>query len=558
MEELRSAPKNFIEEFIEQDIAEKGLSHIRTRFPPEPNGYLHIGHAKALYVDFSMAEKFGGACNLRFDDTNPAKEDVEFVDAIEADIRWLGFRWDKLLYGSDYFDTCYELAVKLIKKGVAYVDDLSKDEMREYRGTLTQPGRNSPFRDRSVEENLDLFTRMRNGEFEDGTRTLRAKIDMASPNINMRDPAIYRIKHVSHHHTGDKWCIYPMYDFAHPIQDALEGVTHSLCSLEYEAHRPLYDWVVEQCEFDPRPRQIEFARLNLTNTIMSKRYLRRLVEEGYVSGWDDPRMPTLCGLRRRGYTPEAIRDFLGRAGIAKADSVVDAAMLEHCLREDLNARAPRMMAVLDPIRVVIENLPEGRYEEVALENLPDRPEAGNRTVRFGRELFIEREDFSADPPKKFFRLKPGGEVRLKGAYIVKCERFETDENGLVTTVYCTYDPATRSGECERKVKGTLHWLNAEDAVPAEFRLYEPLMLDAPDDFGDRDFVELINPASITVKHGYAEPALASSKPGDRFQFMRVGYFCADLEHTAKGPVFNRAVGLKDSFKLNEQNRGNAL
>ena len=547
MEERKMAPKNFIEEFIEQDIEQKGLAHIQTRFPPEPNGYLHIGHAKALFIDFSMAEKFGGKCNLRFDDTNPTKEDVEYVDAIKYDIHWLGFDWDKLRFGSEYFDTCYELAVKLIKKGVAYVDDLTKDEMREYRGTLTEPGKNSPWRERSVEENLDLFTRMKNGEFPDGSRTLRAKIDMASPNINMRDPALYRILHIPHHQTGDKWCIYPMYDFAHPIQDAIEGVTHSLCSLEYEAHRPLYDWVVEQCEFEHKPRQIEFARLNLTNTIMSKRYLRRLVEEGHVSGWDDPRMPTLCGLRRRGYTPESIKDFLTRAGVAKADSVVDTAMLEHCLREDLNAHAYRMMAVLDPIKVVIENWPEGKFEEIEIENLPGSPEAGTRTVRFGRELYIEREDFSYDPPKKYFRLKPEGEVRLKGAYIVKCERWETDENGLVTTVYCTYDPATKSGECERKVKGTLHWLNAADAVPAEFRLYEPLMEDAGEE-DERDFIERLNPNSISVKRGFVEPALAGAEPGERFQFMRVGYFCADLDHKPEAPVFNRAVGLKDSFK----------
>lgn len=549
MEERKMAPKNFIEEFIEQDIEQKGLAHIQTRFPPEPNGYLHIGHAKALFIDFSMAEKFGGKCNLRFDDTNPTKEDVEYVDAIKYDIHWLGFDWDKLRFGSEYFDTCYELAVKLIKKGVAYVDDLTKDEMREYRGTLTEPGKNSPWRERSVEENLDLFTRMKNGEFPDGSRTLRAKIDMASPNINMRDPALYRILHIPHHQTGDKWCIYPMYDFAHPIQDAIEGVTHSLCSLEYEAHRPLYDWVVEQCEFEHKPRQIEFARLNLTNTIMSKRYLRRLVEEGHVSGWDDPRMPTLCGLRRRGYTPESIKDFLTRAGVAKADSVVDTAMLEHCLREDLNAHAYRMMAVLDPIKVVIENWPEGKFEEIEIENLPGSPETGTRTVRFGRELYIEREDFSYDPPKKYFRLKPEGEVRLKGAYIVKCERWETDENGLVTTVYCTYDPATKSGECERKVKGTLHWLNAADAVPAEFRLYEPLMEDAGEE-DERDFIERLNPNSISVKRGFVEPALAGAEPGERFQFMRVGYFCADLDHKPEAPVFNRAVGLKDSFKVN--------
>ena len=549
MEERKMAPKNFIEEFIEQDIEQKGLAHIQTRFPPEPNGYLHIGHAKALFIDFSMAEKFGGKCNLRFDDTNPTKEDVEYVDAIKYDIHWLGFDWDKLRFGSEYFDTCYELAVKLIKKGVAYVDDLTKDEMREYRGTLTEPGKNSPWRERSVEENLDLFTRMKNGEFPDGSRTLRAKIDMASPNINMRDPALYRILHIPHHQTGDKWCIYPMYDFVHPIQDAIEGVTHSLCSLEYEAHRPLYDWVVEQCEFEHKPRQIEFARLNLTNTIMSKRYLRRLVEEGHVSGWDDPRMPTLCGLRRRGYTPESIKDFLTRAGVAKADSVVDTAMLEHCLREDLNAHAYRMMAVLDPIKVVIENWPEGKFEEIEIENLPGSPEAGTRTVRFGRELYIEREDFSYDPPKKYFRLKPEGEVRLKGAYIVKCERWETDENGLVTTVYCTYDPATKSDECERKVKGTLHWLNAADAVPAEFRLYEPLMEDAGEE-DERDFIERLNPNSISVKRGFVEPALAGAEPGERFQFMRVGYFCADLDHKPEAPVFNRAVGLKDSFKVN--------
>ena len=550
MEERKAAPKNFIEEFIEQDIEQKGLTHIQTRFPPEPNGYLHIGHAKALFIDFSMAEKFGGKCNLRFDDTNPTKEDVEYVDAIKYDIHWLGFDWDKLRFGSDYFDTCYELAVKLIQKGVAYVDDLSKDEMREYRGTLTEPGKNSPFRDRSIEENLDLFERMKNGEFPDGSRTLRAKIDMASPNINLRDPALYRILHIPHHQTGDKWCIYPMYDFAHPIQDAIEGITHSLCSLEYEAHRPLYDWVVEQCEFKNKPRQIEFARLNLTNTIMSKRYLRRLVEEGHVSGWDDPRMPTLCGLRRRGYTPAAIKDFLTRAGVAKADSVVDTAMLEHCLREDLNAHAYRMMAVLDPIRVVIENWPEGTFEDVAIENLPGSPEAGTRTVRFGRELYIEREDFASDPPKKYFRLKPEGEVRLKGAYIVKCTRFETDSDGRVTTVYCTYDPETKSGTCERKVKGTLHWLNAADAVPSEFRLYEPLLTDAGEEDDARDFIERLNPASLTVQRGFVEPALAAAQPGDRFQFMRVGYFCADLDHTAAAPVFNRAVSLKDSFKMN--------
>lgn len=548
--EERLTPKNFIEEFIQQDIQEKGLSHIQTRFPPEPNGYLHIGHAKALFIDFSMAEKFGGSCNLRFDDTNPTKEDEEFVDAIQEDIRWMGFHWDHVFFGSDYFDTCYELAVKLIKKGVAYVCDLSKDEMREYRGTLTEPGRNSPWRDRSVEENQDLFERMKNGEFPDGSRTLRAKIDMASPNMNMRDPAMYRIIHMRHHHTGDKWCIYPMYDFAHPIQDAIEGVTHSLCSLEYEDHRPLYDWVVEQCEFEHKPRQIEFARLNLTNTMMSKRYLRRLVEEGHVAGWDDPRMPTLCGLRRRGYTAESIRDFLTRVGVAKADSVVETAMLEHCVREDLNAHAHRMMAVLDPIRLVVENWPEGKTEAVAMENLPSDPAAGSRTLTFGRELYIQREDFSYDPPKKYFRLKPDGEVRLKGAYIVKCTRYETDEAGNVTTVYCTYDPESHSGEGQRKVKGTLHWLSKEDAVPAEFRLYEDLLLPETPENAQLDFTQRLNPDSMVKKQGFVEPALAACAPGCRYQFMRVGYFCSDLDHTPAAPVFNRIVGLKDSFKMN--------
>lgn len=548
--EERLTPKNFIEEFIQQDIQEKGLSHIQTRFPPEPNGYLHIGHAKALFIDFSMAEKFGGSCNLRFDDTNPTKEDEEFVDAIQEDIRWMGFHWDHVFFGSDYFDTCYELAVKLIKKGVAYVCDLSKDEMREYRGTLTEPGRNSPWRDRSVEENLDLFERMKNGEFPDGSRTLRAKIDMASPNMNMRDPAMYRIIHMRHHHTGDKWCIYPMYDFAHPIQDAIEGVTHSLCSLEYEDHRPLYDWVVEQCEFEHKPRQIEFARLNLTNTMMSKRYLRRLVEEGHVAGWDDPRMPTLCGLRRRGYTAESIRDFLTRVGVAKADSVVETAMLEHCVREDLNAHAHRMMAVLDPIRLVVENWPEGKTEAVAMENLPSDPAAGSRTLTFSRELYIQREDFSYDPPKKYFRLKPDGEVRLKGAYIVKCTRYETDEAGNVTTVYCTYDPESHSGEGQRKVKGTLHWLSKEDAVPAEFRLYEDLLLPETPENAQLDFTQRLNSDSMVRKQGFVEPALAACAPGCRYQFMRVGYFCSDLDHTPAAPVFNRIVGLKDSFKMN--------
>ena len=544
-------PRNFIEEFIVED--RKLNPTVKTRFPPEPNGYLHIGHAKALYIDFSTAERFGGTCNLRFDDTNPTKEDVEFVDAIENDIRWLGFNWDKLCFGSDYFDTCYELAVKLIKDGKAYVCDLDKDQIREYRGTLTEPGVNSPYRDRSIEENLDLFERMKNGEFPDGSRTLRAKIDMASPNINMRDPALYRILHRSHHHQGDKWCIYPMYDFAHPIQDAIEGVTHSLCSLEYEAHRPLYNWVIDACGFEHKPRQIEFARLNITNTIMSKRFLRALVEGGYVSGWDDPRMPTLCAMRRRGYTPEAIKDFLNRAGVAKADSVVDSAMLEHCVREDLNAHADRAMAVLDPVKVVIENFPDGEFVDVQIDNLPIAEEGDPKfglthTVRFGREIYIEREDFMVEPPKKFFRLKPDGEVRLKGAYIIKCTGYELNEDGSVKEIRCTYDPESFSGENQRKVKGTIHWVPVHDAVPAEFRLYDQLMTE--ENVSPDDFIDKLNPESVKIMHGYIEPFLAGSKPGDTYQFMRIGYFCTDLDSTDGNMVFNRTVGLKDSYKPN--------
>jgi glutaminyl-tRNA synthetase len=538
--------RSFIEEYIAEDYEKYPV--VKTRFPPEPNGYLHIGHVKALFVDFSMAEKFGGTCNLRFDDTNPVKEDVEYVEAIKHDITWMGFKWDKLCFGSDYFDTCYELAVKLIKKGVAYVCDLDKDQIREYRGTLTEPGVNSPYRDRSVEENLDLFERMKNGEFPDGARTLRAKIDMASPNINMRDPALYRILHRSHHQTGDKWCIYPMYDFAHPIQDAIEGVTHSLCSLEYEAHRPLYNWVVDQCEFEHKPRQIEFARLNLTNTVMSKRYLRMMVETGAVRGWDDPRMPTLCGMRRRGYSAAAIRDFLSRAGIAKADSVVDSAMLEHCVREDLNMRAVRAMAVTDPVKLVIENWEEGREEVIELDNLPvdGAEDMGTHPVPFTRELYIERDDFMIEPPKKFFRLKPEGEVRLKGAYIVKCTGWETDENGNVTLVKAVYDPESRSGECQRKVKGTIHWVPAKYAVPAEFRIYEPLFKDGEIDM--ENLLDCIDPESIVVKQGFVEPFLAGAVPGVPYQFMRVGYFTADYDTADDKPVFNRTVGLKDSFK----------
>jgi glutaminyl-tRNA synthetase len=555
MEEVKR-PKNFIEEFIEEDMRTKE-PRVQTRFPPEPNGYLHIGHAKALAIDFGMAERFGGICNLRYDDTNPAKEDVEYVDAIQADIQWLGFRWNEILFGSSYFDQCYDLAVKLIEKGVAYVDELTKEDMRAYRGTLTQAGKNSPYRDRPVAENLDLFARMRAGEFEDGSITLRAKIDMASPNINMRDPALYRIKHVRHHQTGDKWCIYPMYDYAHPIQDAIEGVTHSLCSLEYEAHRPLYDWVIKQCEFNPKPRQIEFARLNITDTIMSKRYLRRLVEEGFVVGWDDPRMPTLCGMRRRGYTAAAIRDFLDRIGVSKADSVVDAAMLEHCVREDLNDHAARRMAVLDPVLVEIENWDEGKVEEIELENHPNHPEMGTRKVNFGKRVYIEREDFAEVPPSKFFRLKPEGEVRLKSAYIIKCVRWEKDVAGNIAKIVCTYDPTSHSGEESRKVKGTLHWVNADDAVAAEFRLYDTLMkseVAAVDDTEEeeeaveKDFIDKLNPDSLVTMHGFVEPALKDTPAGEHYQFMREGYFCADLTTTQETPVFNRTVGLKDSYK----------
>ncbi len=540
--------KNFIEEIIEEDLRTKE-PRVKTRFPPEPNGYLHIGHAKALTVDFGMAEEYGGSCNLRFDDTNPTKEDAEYVEAIKQDIQWLGFHWDQLLFGSSYFDQCYDLAIKLIKDGRAYVDDLSKDEMREYRGTLTEPGTNSPYRNRSVEENLDLFHRMKDGAFPDGSKTLRAKIDMASPNINMRDPAMYRILHIRHHQTGDKWCIYPMYDFAHPIQDAIEGVTHSLCSLEYEAHRPLYDWVVDACGFEHKPRQIEFARLNLTNTIMSKRYLRRLVEEGLVNGWDDPRMPTLCAMRRRGYPAEAIRDFLARIGVAKADSVVDTAILEHCVRENLNATAPRMMAITEPLKLVIDNWDKDVTEDVTLETYPMDEQSETRTVRFGHTLYIEQSDFMTEPVKKFFRLKPDGEVRLKGAYIVKCTGWEADDDGTVTCVHCTYDPDSHSGACQRKVKGTLHWVNAEDAIPCELRHYEPLMREAEEGETVEDFTALLAPDSLIVKHGYLEPALKDAKAGDRFQFVRMGYYCADPDSTPALPVFNRIVGLKDSFKL---------
>ena len=558
---------NFIWEAIKADIAAgKNGGRVQTRFPPEPNGYLHIGHVKALTVDFATAEKFGGVCNLRFDDTNPTKEKEEFVEAIKDDIHWLGFQYGNVYYASEQYDQIYEFALDLIRRGLAYVDDLSKEEIRAYRGTLKEPGKNSPYRDRTPEENMDLFLRMKNGEFPEGSRVLRAKIDMASPNINLRDPTIYRIKYATHHRTGDKWCIYPMYDFAHPIGDALEGVTHSLCSLEYEIHRPLYDWVVNVCGFEQKPRQIEFARLNLTNTVMSKRKLRKLVEENHVAGWDDPRMPTLAGMRRRGYTSAAVRDFIDRIGVSKADSTVDHRLLEYCVRNDLNEVAPRAMAVLDPVKVVLTNIPEGTVELCEIENHPKKPEMGTHQIPLTREVYIEREDFMIDAPKKYFRLKPDGEVRLKGAYIIKCERYDVDAESNVTCIYCTVDPTSKSGSegAERKVKGTIHWVSAEQNVPFEARLYDVLILDekaeeAPaeaseDDEGEDaaagdDFLRQVNPDSLTVVHGYGEPWLADAKVGDSFQFLRTAYFCKDKDSTDEMAVFNRVVILKDSFKV---------
>ncbi len=554
MEDAKSLRSNFIWDFIDEDIrAGKNGGRVHTRFPPEPNGYLHIGHTKAMYVDFVTAQRYGGLCNLRFDDTNPAKEETEFVEGIMDDIRWLGFSWDGgLFFASEYYEKCYEYAVDLIRRGLAYVDELTQEQMREYRGTLTEPGKNSPWRDRPAEESLRLFEEMRAGRHPEGRYVLRAKIDMASPNINMRDPVLYRILYKEHHRTGKTWCIYPMYDFAHPIGDALEGITHSLCSLEYEDHRPLYDWVVRVCGFENPPRQIEFARLNLTRTVMSKRYLRRLVEEGYVAGWDDPRMPTLAGMRRRGYTPEAVRDFIERAGISKADSVVDLALLEHCVREHLGDIAPRAMAVLRPLKVTLTNWPEGRTEDIVLENHPAHPEMGVHTAPFGRTLYIEQDDFMLNPPKKFFRLFPGGEVRLKGAYIIRCDECVQDEDGRVVELRCSVDMQSRSGSegAGRKVKGTLHWVSAESAVPFTARLYEPLLredgeLGEEEAVDRKDFIARLNPASLNVLEGcMAEPWLAEARIGDRFQFLRMGYFCKDPDDT----VFNRIVELKDSFK----------
>jgi glutaminyl-tRNA synthetase len=553
---ILAAPADFIREIVAADVAAgRSGGRVVTRFPPEPNGYLHIGHAKAISLDFGIAEEFGGYCNLRFDDTNPVKEDIEYVDSIKGDVRWLGFDWDaREYYAADYYEQMYGYAEQLIGKRLAYVDSLTAEQMREYRGTLTEPGRNSPFRDRSVEENLDLFRRMRAREFPDGAHVLRAKIDMASPNINLRDPVLYRIRHAEHHRTGNAWCIYPMYDFAHPLSDAIEGVTHSLCTLEYEAHRPLYDWVIEHCDTGHRPRQYEFARLNLSYTVMSKRKLLQLVEQRHVAGWDDPRMPTITGLRRRGYTPESIRDFCTRIGVAKKENVIDVGLLEHCVREDLNRRAPRAMTVLRPLRVVVTNYPEGLTEEMDLVNNPEDPSAGTRKVPFSGVLYIERDDFMEDPPKKFFRLAPGREVRLRNAYLVTCTGVTKDAHGTITELHCTYDPATRGGDAPdgRRVKATLHWVSAAHAVDGEVRLYDRLFnVEDPDGAAaksGKDFLAFLNPASLEVVRGCKlEPSLADADAGTRYQFERLGYFVVDPDSKAGVPVFNRTVSLKDSW-----------
>lgn len=554
---------NFIFDAIHEDLASGKYTKVHTRFPPEPNGYLHIGHCKALITDFFAAEYFGGLCNLRFDDTNPAKEETKYVDGIMEDIHWLGFHWNGGLYfASEYYDKCYEIAEDFIQRGLAYVDELTQEEIREYRGDLTTPGKNSPYRDRPAEESLRLFRQMKNGEIEEGKMVLRAKIDMASPNLNMRDPVMYRVLFKEHHRTGTNWCIYPMYDFAHPIGDALEGITHSLCSLEFEDHRPLYNWVIENAGFRKKhvdkdgnvsvgPRQIEFARLNLTRTIMSKRYLRRLVEENYVSGWDDPRMPTLCAMRRRGYGPNAIRDFIARVGLAKADSVVDFSLLEYCIRNDLGNRAKRVMAVLNPLKIVLSNWEEDKVDRLTLENHPEA-ELGTREVCFGKELYIDSDDFMLDPPKKFFRLKPGGEVRLKGAYIIRCDDVVYNEDGSIKHLVCSVDLSSRSGSegAERKVKGTLQWVNASDAIPFVARLYEPLLNDESEDSDadKKDFIARLNPNSVSEKRGFAEPYLKNAEIGETFQFLRIGYFCKDRDSNEKQLVFNRTVSLKDSYR----------
>ena len=544
---------NFIKNIIKDDLASGKHDSIITRFPPEPNGYLHIGHAKSICLNFGLANEFNGKVNMRFDDTNPLKEDEEYVNSIKEDVKWLGFNWDNLFFASDYFDEMYKRAIVLIKKGKAYVCDLSQEEIRDTRGTLTEPGKDSPYRNRSVEENLDLFERMKNGEFKDGEKVLRAKIDMSSPNLNFRDPVIYRISHSTHHNTGDKWCIYPMYSFAHPLEDAIEGITHSICTLEFEDQRPLYDWVVRECEMESVPRQIEFARLNLTNTVMSKRKLKLLVDEGVTDGWDDPRMPTISGVRRRGFTPEAIRAFCNEIGVAKADSTVDSRLLDHFLREDLQQKAPLAMGVLKPLKLVITNYPEGQTEMLEVENMAKNEEAGTRMVPFSRELYIERDDFMEEPVKKYRRFFVGNEVRLKGAYFVKCTDFVKDENGEIVEIHGTYDPETKSGSgfTGRKVKGTVHWVDANNCVPCEFRLFEPLILDNDPENEGKHFLDQINPNSLEVLQGYVEPTqIKDAKPLDKFQFVRNGFYSVDTKYTTDDKlVFNRIVPLKSSFKL---------
>lgn len=544
---------NFIKNIINDDLESGKHNHIVTRFPPEPNGYLHIGHAKSIILNFGVADDFNGKTNLRFDDTNPLKEDIEYVNSIKEDVKWLGYEWDNLFFASNYFDEMYKKAVLLITKGLAYVDDLNAEQIREYRGTLTEPGKDSPYRNRTVEESLELFEKMRNGEFENGTKVLRAKIDMSSPNINLRDPVIYRISHTEHHNTGDKWCIYPMYAFAHPLEDAIEGVTHSICTLEFEDQRPLYDWIVENCDMESKPRQYEFGRLNLTNTVMSKRKLKQLVDEKFVDGWDDPRMPTISGLRRRGYTPEAIRAFCQEIGVAKTSGVVDSQMLDHFVREDLKLKAPRTMGVLKPLKVVITNYPEGEVEMLDAEINPEVPEMGMRQIPFSREIYIEQDDFMENPPKKYFRLFPGNEVRLKHAYFIKCEEVIKDEAGNVIELHCTYDVETKSGSgfTGRKVKGTLHWVEATQAVSAEFRNFQPLILDNEEsDTEEKSFLERVNPESIEILQGFVEPNMKDVKPQDKFQFFRHGYYNVDPKLTSVDQlVFNQIVGLKSSFKL---------
>ncbi len=549
----KAVSRNFIEQIIDKDLAEGVYDTVHTRFPPEPNGYLHIGHAKSILLNYGLAKEYGGRFNMRFDDTNPTKEKAEFVDSILADIKWLGADWeDRLFFASDYFEQMYEGAVKLIKKGKAYVSELSAEEMREYRGTLTEPGKNDPSRDRSVEENLELFEKMKNGGFADGERTLRAKIDMASPNINMRDPIIYRVAHLSHQHTGDAWCIYPMYDFAHPIEDAIEGITHSICTLEFEDHRPLYDWVVRELEYPHPPKQIEFAKMYLTNVVTGKRYIKKLVEDGIVDGWDDPRLVSIAALRRRGFTPESIKMFVDLCGISKSNSSVDYAMLEYCIREDLKLKRPRMMAVLDPVKLIIDNYPEDQTEMLTVANNLENEAMGTRQVPFGRELYIEREDFMEEPPRKYFRMFPGNEVRLMNAYFVTCTGCVKDENGRIIEVHCTYDPETKcgSGFTGRKVKGTIHWVPAKEAVKAEVRLYENIIDEEKGVYNEDGSLNL-NPNSLTVlKECYLEPALKDGKPYDSFQFVRQGYFCVDSKDSVEGaPVFNRIVSLKSSYVL---------